>query len=205
MKDYQSLIGLLNKKRFKSSFFEDSESAKAHVMELIRDCDTIGFGGSMTLNETGIFDAVINSGKQVYATVLEKQKANPDIPETWKNATFSDCFITSTNALTTQGDLVNIDANGNRVGPMFFGPKSVIVVCGVNKIVEDPMQAVARIQSTAAPKNTVRLGLATPCAVTGKCEDCSSPQRICNVVVRIQYPPRPIDIHIVLINEELGY
>jgi len=88
---------------------------------------------------------------------------------------------------------------------MFFGPKKVVVVCGVNKIVDGPHPAIARIKNTASPKNTVRLGLDTPCAKTGKCQECDSPQRICNVVVRIQYPPKPIDIHIVLINEELGF
>ncbi len=205
MDQYNELIDLLNQKGFHAAFFEDILSAKEEVLKLLSGAQSVGIGGSMTLNETGIFEAVVNSGKNVYSQVLERQKENPDIKTVWKNAMAADVYLTSTNALTQQGDLINIDGNGNRVAAMFFGPDQVIVVCGINKITKGPHDAIARIKKVACPKNARRLNLDTPCAVTDKCEECSSPQRMCNVTVRMQYPPMDKDIHILLINENLGY
>ncbi len=113
--------------------------------------------------------------------------------------------MSSSNSVTLQGDLINIDAIGNRVAGMFFGPKKVVVVAGRNKISTNPHTAVLRIKNTASPQNTKRLGLDTPCAKTGKCEECNSPQRICNVVVRIQYPTWGKEMHVILVDEDLGF
>ncbi|MEA5004287.1 MAG: lactate utilization protein, partial [Christensenella sp.] len=132
MSQYDELIGLLNKKGFHAAFFEDAASAKEEVLKLLSRAQSVGIGGSMTLNETGIFDAVTGSGKEIYSQVLERQKENPDVKTVWQNAMTADAYLTSTNALTQQGDLINIDGNGNRVAAMFFGPEQVIVVCGVN-------------------------------------------------------------------------
>lgn len=205
MGQYDELIALLNHKGFHARFFEDAASAKDEVLKLLSGVKSVGIGGSMTLNETGIFDAVINSGKTIYSHALERQKENPDVKSVWRGALLADAYLTSTNALTQQGDLINIDGNGNRAAAMFFGPDKVIVVCGVNKITKGPHDAIARIKKDACPKNAQRLGLETPCALKGKCEECSMEQRMCNVTVRIQYPPKDKEIHILLINENLGY
>ncbi|MDL2237643.1 lactate utilization protein [Christensenellaceae bacterium OttesenSCG-928-K19] len=205
MNEYQELIDTFNEKGFDANFFEDSGAARDYVMELIAGAGTVGIGGSQTLKDTGIFDAIAQSGKTLYASALERQKENPDMADMMQKATFADCYVTSSNAITKEGDFINIDATGNRVAPMFFGPKHTIIVCGINKITDNAHKAIARIKQEAVPKNAQRLGLATPCAVKGKCENCNSPQRICRIVVRIQYPTRVTNIHLVLINEELGY
>ena len=116
-----------------------------------------------------------------------------------------DLFFTSTNALTLKGHLVNIDATGNRVGAMVFGPRRVIVVAGANKIATDLEAALARVKTFACPPNARRLGFDTPCAHTGLCTDCNSPQRICRVTTIIERQPRATDLAVCLVNEDLGY
>ncbi|MEG0585261.1 MAG: lactate utilization protein [Christensenellaceae bacterium] len=204
MSEYSALIDLLNKKGYHAAFFEDVDTAKAHVMDLLSDAESVGMGGSATIKSTGLFEDIVASGKTVFSQTLEREKENPDIMGVWKSAMNADAFLTSTNALTLQGDLINIDGNGNRVAAMFFGPQKVVVVCGINKLADGPHKAIARIKKFACPANAQRLGLQTPCA-TGICTECDSPQRMCNVTVRMQYPPRTKEIHIVLINKELGF
>lgn len=205
MGNYSELIEKLNQKGFHASYFEDVDSARDYVLSLTEDAQTIGMGGSMTLQESGIFDAIATSGKTVYSGELEKRKEHPDLTGAYRNGLFSDCYLTSTNALTLQGDLINIDGRGNRVAAMFFGPGRVIVVCGTNKITMGPHDAIKRIKNIATPKNVRRLGLHAPCGETDKCSECKHPDRICRVTVRMQYPPKDMDIHIVLIDKELGY
>ncbi|MEA4852923.1 MAG: lactate utilization protein [Christensenella sp.] len=205
MEEYGELISLLNKKGFFAEQMETSTDAKKRVMALLSDASTVGIGGSMTLKETGIFDEVTSSGKTIYSQVLELQKENPDCKAVWRNAMVADAYLCSTNALTLQGDLINIDGNGNRVAAMFFGPDQVIIVCGINKIVKGPHEAIGRIKKEACPPNARRLGRKTPCALTGNCGECEGPQRMCNVTVRIQYPPKGKQIHILLVDEKLGY
>lgn len=205
MNEYQELIDTLNNKRFLAEFLSDIDSAKKRVMELITDARSIGIGGSQTINNSGLLDEIVASGKTVYCSALEQKKEKPDKEAAWKNAMSADVYLTSTNALTREGDLINIDGNGNRVAAMFFGPETVIVLCGINKVVNGPHDAIARIKKTACPQNARRLHLPTPCAVEGVCRDCDIPERICNITVRIQYPPRGKKIHILLVNESLGF
>ena len=205
MNEYQELIDLLNRKRFHAEFFEDVASAKKRVMELIADAGAIGIGGSQTVKESGLFDEVVATGKTVYSQTLERKKENPDNMAVWRSAMGADVYLTSTNALTLEGDLINIDGNGNRVAAMFFGPDKVIVLCGVNKISKGPHDAIARIKKVACPMNAKRLGLPTPCATEGVCRDCELHERMCKVTVRIQYPPNGKEIHVLLVNEALGF
>lgn len=204
MSEITDLINLLNKKGFTAEFAETSDDARESAAKFTANCETIGMGGSQTLLELDIPQMLLENGKTVYSMALEKQKDNPD-PDVYKKAMFSDCYLTSTNALTKEGDLVNIDGTGNRVAAMIYGPKKIGVFCGINKITEDPMTAVIRIKEFACPPNARRLGLDLPCGLTGKCTNCHSPQRMCNVVTRIQYPPRQTPIHIVIIGESLGF
>lgn len=199
------VIDALNKKHFKAAYAKDAAEAKKMVMELIADDKKVGFGGSVTLDETGIFDAVVNDGRyEVYSTALAKRTGgDPDLAK--RLGMTADVYLTSTNAVTEEGDLINIDGVGNRVAAMFFGPPKVIVVAGKNKIAKGPHDAIARIKAVACPKNAKRLDYDIPCKYTGKCQDCSSPQRFCNVTVRIQYPPGKTEIHVIMVDEELGY
>jgi len=116
-----------------------------------------------------------------------------------------DLFLCSVNAIARTGELVSIDGVGNRINAMNFGPKKVIIVAGINKIAEDLPHALERVRNVAAPQNARRLGLALPCAKTGRCEDCNSPQRICRSILIMERRPLLTDITIVLVHEELGY
>lgn len=204
MSEITNLIDLLNKKGFIAEFAEDKKQALIIAERFTQDCETIGMGGSQTLFELNIPEMLLAKNKTVFSMALEKRKETPDL-EVHKKAMFSDCYLTSTNALTKEGDLINIDGTGNRVAAMIYGPKKVGVFCGINKITNDPMTAITRIKEIACPKNARRLGLNVPCAKTGICQDCASSQRMCNVITRIQYPPRNTPIYIVLIGESLGY
>ena len=116
-----------------------------------------------------------------------------------------DLFLTGTNAVTISGFLVNIDATGNRVASMFFGPQKVIVVAGRNKIVEgDAMEAMQRVKSWATPPNAKRLNFNTPCARTGFCSNCNSPERLCRVTTILERKPRFTDIRVLVVNEDMG-
>ena len=115
-----------------------------------------------------------------------------------------DLFLTSTNAVTLTGVLVNLDMNGNRTNAMTFGPKKILVVAGAQKVVADVDAAIRRIKTYVAPRNTKQLHLKTPCAVTGFCEDCSSPQRICRVYSMIERKPPHSDITVLLCGEPMG-
>ena len=119
----------------------------------------------------------------------------------------SEGFVCSTNAVTRDGRLVNIDGTGNRVAGMFAGPKKVILFIGKNKLVEGGLdEAIARIKRVACPANGRRLNTNTPCALTGECTDCASPRRMCKITSIIEYPPNLLsELHLVLIDEELGY
>jgi hypothetical protein len=116
----------------------------------------------------------------------------------------SDIFLSSTNAVTEDGKLFNVDASGNRVGAMFIGPKKTIIVCGVNKIVKDMEAAEKKVKEWTAPQNAKRLGRKTPCAEIGACADCKSPDRICNIYVTLAKKPARIDMTIILVGENLG-
>lgn len=122
-----------------------------------------------------------------------------------REAFFADTYLTSTNALTEEGELYNVDGNGNRVAAMLFGPKQVIVVAGYNKIVADMEAACRRIEKIAAPANVVRLGLSAPCAQTGECMHCHSEGRICCDYVRMGMQRTPGRIKVIIVGEPLGY
>lgn len=117
----------------------------------------------------------------------------------------SDLFLSSANAVTLNGELVNIDGIGNRVNSTTFGPGKVILVAGYNKIVEDVQEGIKRIKNVAAPLNARRLNIDVPCAKVGKCVDCNSPNRICRVLVILERKPSLTDIFVILVGEELGY
>ncbi len=204
MDKIQKCLDALNKKGFHALSVPDKETAVEKVFEIIGKEETVGAGGSMTLEETGVVDALLRRGNTVYSSNVAK-KTGMDKDEARKQAMIADVFLSSTNALTLEGDLINIDAIGNRVAGMFYGPDKVVIVTGRNKLTENPHTAIRRIKDIACPLNTKRLGLDTPCAITGKCNECSSAKRICNVTVRIVYPPWGKQIHVIIIDDDYGF
>jgi len=198
----ENTLKALKKNGFKARYFEDSKSAAKTLLEEISVTDKVGIGGSMTIKELGLPDALLQRGNTVYFHWLETTPEGMDNAR--RNASTADVYLTSTNALTEKGQLVNIDGTGNRVSAMVFGPKKVYVVCGINKLVDDVDGAIKRIKDNAY-KNARRLNLKTPCAITEKCNDCDSPQRMCNVTTIIEKKPNKIDIEVMIIGESLGY
>jgi L-lactate utilization protein LutB len=165
----------------------------------------VSWGGSMTVGATGVTEAILKKGTFTVINPYEAGIKPEESYERRRQGLLADLFITGTNALTEQGQLVNLDATGNRVGAINFGPKNVILAVGRNKIVPDLEAAFNRVKDIAAPINAVRLGKKTPCASTAFCQDCKSPDRICNVwtVTEKSFPKGRI--RIVLINQDLGY
>jgi len=198
----ENTLKALMKNGFKARYFEDSKSAVKILLEEINVTDKVGIGGSMTIKQLGIPEELLQRGNTVYFHWLESTPEGMDNAR--RNASTADVYLTSTNALTEKGQLVNIDGTGNRVSAMVFGPKKVYVICGINKLVDDVDGAIKRIKDNAY-KNARRLNLKTPCAITEKCNDCDSPQRMCNVTTIIEKKPNKIDIEVMIIGESLGY
>lgn len=191
--------------RMKPYYAENSEKAREIVRELVKDDKLITSGGSMTLKDSGVIDMLMNEFGSAYLDRSAGKDNRDAVDEILRKAFVSDTFLTSTNALTEDGELYNVDGNGNRVAAMIFGPKQVIVVVGVNKIVKDIAEAVERVEKIAAPKNTVRLERATPCVKTGVCGHCRSDDRICCAYVTLSHQRIPDRIKVIIVDEELGY
>ena len=194
----------LEKNSFKTVLFEDRQQALEWLSAEAAGATRLGIGGSMTLTELGIVERLESAGK----TVLfhsRPELAPEERRQVMQEQLGCDLFLSSTNALTVGGHLVNIDATGNRVCSMAFGPEKVIVIAGSNKITQDIESALRRVKEVACPPNARRLNFDTPCAKTGLCNDCNSPQRICRITTIIERRPRATDLQVCLINENLGY
>lgn len=198
----EKVIKALSKNNIKARYFEDAESAMNVLLDEINVEESVGIGGSMTISQLGIPEKLKKRGNKVYFHWLESTPE--DVDKARLLASRADVYLTSTNALTEKGQLVNIDGIGNRVTSMVYGPKKVFVLCGMNKITKDLDDALEHIKSNTY-RNARRLKLNTPCAITGKCNDCDSPQRMCNVTVIIEKKPDKVEIEVMIINKELGY
>lgn len=196
----------LSKNGFSGIYFESSTTAVSYIETIMAGgYKNVGFGGSMTiLDELKIHELAKQAGLEILnhnnSDLTPEEKL-----EIRKKQLTSDLFITSANAITKDGKIVNVDGVGNRVAAMIFGPGKIIVVAGINKVVKDLESALKRIKEIAAPMNTKRLNLKTPCAQTGVCSDCNSPQRICRVTTIMEKKPNFSDIEVILIGENLGY
>lgn len=194
----------LSRNKMKPYYAENREQLFEIVRSLIADDKLITAGGSMSMKESGVTDLLMNEYKGVYIDRSEG-KTPEEVEEILRKAFVSDTFFASTNALTEDGELYNVDGKGNRVSAMIYGPKQVVLVVGVNKIVKDMEEAIRRVETIAAPKNTVRLNCATPCAKTGECAHCRSDARICCSYVRMGQQREKDRIKVIIINENLGY
>lgn len=194
-------VEALGKNGFDAHFLPDQESVRDRVLAECEPAASVGFGGSMSVAGLGIFEALSGRGKKLY----DHGRVPPEERAATRLAQLTcDLFLTGTNAVTLEGCLVNLDMNGNRTNAMTFGPKKTVVVAGGQKIVADLPEAIRRIKTVSAPRNAKRLKLATPCAATGFCEDCNSPQRICRVYSIIERRPVNSDITVLVCGEPLG-
>ena len=165
---------------------------------------TVSWGGSMTFMATGLYNSIKDNPNLEILDTFNKSLSGEETIELRRRSLLVDLFITGTNAITEMGQLVNLDMIGNRIGGITFGPKHVIILVGRNKIVSDLEDAMYRIKNYVAPINAMRLGKKTPCVKTSHCEECKSPDRICNTwtITEKSFPKGRIKV--VLINEDLG-
>jgi hypothetical protein len=175
-----------------------SAEAVKIILDMIPADASLEMAGSMSVSQTGLLDLLKKRGNKG----LDMPKSREEFSERQK--TRQDVLLVSTNAITLDGKLVNTDGFGNRVAGMIFGVKKVILLIGKNKIVRDLDEAFDRVQHVIAPYHAKYLGLDTPCAKKGKCCDCNSPQRICNITTVISKKPLAVDFTIILVDEDLG-
>lgn len=196
----EKTLKALKKNKIEAVFYERSSEAVTALLTEIAPDQTVGIGGSVTVKSLELPEKLLERGNQVFFHWLNPEKSS----EIRRNALKADIYLSSTNALTEEGQLVNIDGVGNRVVGMIYGPKKVFIICGINKIVGNLDEAIQHIKSNTY-KNARRLNLKTPCAVTGNCNDCDSPQRMCSVTTIIHRKPAETELKVILIGEELGY
>lgn len=198
-----TVVKNLQGRGFDACYCRSGEEAREKALEWIKEGSSVAWGGSMTIRDIGLTEAVNKGNYQAIdrdaaETPEEKQKAAMD-------ALSADYFLTSANGVSEDGQLVNVDGNGNRVAAIVFGPKYVIVVAGMNKVVRTAEDAMVRARTVAAPLNQQRFLKNTPCTLTGVCGDCKSPECICNQLLTTRNC-RPVGrIKVILVGEELGY
>ena len=198
----ESVAKALIARHFEAFYCPDIQSATEKLLSLIPETDTVAWGGSQTLAEIGAQDLLRARGQSLIDRDTAKTPAERDA--LMRQALTADTFMMSSNAITEDGQLVNMDGNGNRVAALIYGPRQVIVVAGLNKVAKDLDAAIARVRGTAAPTNAQRFPINTPCKITGICADCKSPDCICAnmVVTRVCKPHGKIKV--ILVGENLG-
>lgn len=184
-------------------YFSTKEEAVEKILELINEGDTVSWGGSETLKEIGIKEKL----REGNYNLLDRDTVNTveEKKEIARKAFFADYFLTSANAMTADGVLINIDGTGNRVAATIFGPENVIFVCGINKIEADKEKAIARAKNKAAAINAQRFSVSTPCAVTGVCGNCLSDECICCQIVETRKSRIKGRIKVIIVGESLGF
>ncbi len=199
----QKVIKGLESRNMSGYYAADKEEALKLALELIPENSSITMGGAMSAREIGLVDAV-KSGKYNFI-----ERENASTPEEKRKATMegydADYFLSSANAMTEDGIIVNIDGNSNRVSMIAHGPKHVLFIVGMNKICDDVDGAMKRARNVAAPVNAQRFNINTPCKKTGSCMNCKSPDTICCQFLITRYSRHEGRIHVILVNDELGF
>lgn len=195
----QILVKNLQKRHFEAYYCDTSAEALEKALEWIPEGSVVGWGGAMTAQQIGLLDA-LNCGNY---QAVDRNKYS-DKQQAMKDCMFSDVFISGANALSLDGEMVNIDGTGNRLAAIAYGPKQIIVIAGMNKVMDTLEDAVTRARTVAAPMNQQRFLLNNPCTATGSCADCISETCICNHILITRHC-RPIGrIKFILIGEDLG-
>ena len=196
----QKVIKGLESRNMTGYYAASKEEALDIALSLIPEGSSVTMGGAMSAHEIGLVDALKNGSYRF----IDRDKAE-DRRAAMLAAYDADVFLSSVNAMTDDGILVNIDGNANRVSAICQGPKKVIFIVGMNKVCPDPDSAMKRARNVAAPVNAQRFGLSTPCVKTGKCMDCKSPDTICCQFLVTRFSRHPGRIHVILVNDSLGF
>lgn len=197
-------VEALRRNRFDADFFETRENAANAVLQFVKPGMQVAFGGSQTAKQLNLHQLVTLAG----AGILDHNApglSDEEKLDVMRRQQTCDLFICSSNAISLQGELYNLDGHGNRVAAMAFGPKRVIVLAGVNKLVANEEAAWERIRTIAAPVNFKRLNRPNPCTKTGICMNCNLPTRGCNIYVATRRKPPMMDFSVFIINEKLGF
>ncbi len=201
----RKIIKNLEKRRMAGSYTASAVKAKDEIIDMIPQGATVFRCGSMSAVGMGLWDSIAALPEVNLIDPYRPELSSEEAMELRRRGLTADVMIASTNAITLDGRLVNLDGMGNRVAAMAFGPKKVILVVGMNKVAPDLESAMARVKHYAAPVNNIRYGLKNPCVETGLCSDCKTPQRICNMWSIIEGHMIKDRIHVKLVGENLGY
>lgn len=191
----------LKKNGFEAKYFETADEAVLDILNSIDKDETVGIGGSVTVQETGIYEKLTERGNEVYW----HWKTPEDRKNIMKKAAFADVYLTGTNALTEDGRIINIDGTGNRIAGFLYGHNKTFVIAGKNKISRNYEEAMIRIKNVSCHKNAERLERDLPCRHLGKCMNCSSKDRMCNATLILDRQPAGVPISVYIINQDLGY
>jgi L-lactate utilization protein LutB len=200
----RKVVAALIKNRFAAEYAENKADALARVLAAIPEGKSVGFGGSVSKEEIGLAAALEERGDRIFNPHLLHLTVEESLALRRQSLT-ADVFVTSSNAVTLDGQLINVDGTGSRVAALAFGPGKVVVIAGINKIVPDVDAGLKRLRAIAGPANNRRLNKPNPCAATGVCVNCDSPARICNITTITHKRPRQSDVHIIIVGEALGY
>lgn len=203
-KKVQRTIENLEKNNIEGFYVKSEEELIKKIIEIVKEGSTVSVGGSMTLFETGVIEH-LRSGRYNFLDRYKEGLSQEDMKDIYRKSFFADAYFTSSNAITEEGEIYNVDGNGNRVAAMIYGPDKVIIIAGINKIVRDLDEAIIRNREMAAPANAKRLNKNTPCTKTGYCMDCSSPERICRNYVLIKNQGKKGRMFVIFVDKQLGY
>ncbi len=199
----EKIIKSLDKRNITGYFCKTIEEANAKALELIKENSSVTWGGGMAIRDMGLTQKLIDGNYNVFDrdTAESSEKLN----EGMRNAFFADWFLAGINAISEDGHIVNVDGLGNRVAAITFGPKHVLLVAGLNKVTQDLESAVKRARSTAAPLNSFRFDIKTPCRFDGVCHNCNVDECICCSINIIRHSKIKDRMHVILVDEELGF
>lgn len=199
----ETMIKNLEKRNITGHYFDDCTALCSYLKETLPQGAVISWGGSESLTESGVMDLLRAGDYSLIDRALAKTPQ--EAREIFSRIVLSDYYFMSTNAITLDGELVNVDGNGNRVAALAQGPSHVYLIVGRNKVSSNVEDAMNRVRNIAAPANVKRLNKQTPCQITGRCGDCQSPDCICSHTVITRHSCHKDRIHVLLVNEELGY
>lgn len=197
-------IEAINENNMNGYLVNTKEELIEKIKELVKENSTVSCGGSMSLFETGVIEH-LRSGRYKFLDRYKEELSKEEITKIFKESFFADAYFASSNAVTEDGKLYNVDGNGNRVAAMLFGPEKVIIVVGVNKIVSNIEEAIKRNKEISAPANAKRLDKMTPCSKVGYCMKCKGNDKICREFTVISSQINRDRIHVIFMNENLGY
>jgi L-lactate utilization protein LutB len=200
----QRAVEALAKHNFSAYYFANRKEAVDQIVQLIPPGATVGLGGSRTGIELGLWELLAERGHEIFNHNQEGLTPEERVEKRYKQLT-CDVFLAGANAITLTGEIMNRDAFGNRIAAMIFGPKKVIIMAGINKIVRNLEEAEQRIKMHAAPMNNKRYEFPNPCVQIGECVDCKSPRRSCNITSVLSRRPLLTDMHVVILGENLGF